>query len=175
MLPSDLAKPDTEHAHQRAFFQWLNFASRYGFGVAKAICLGEPMPKPVDQHMWPELALMHAIPNGGFRNKSEAAKLRAEGVKAGVPDTFLPVTKLYDIPDDKNFYGIPDTGCYSGLYIEFKDPKRKNHKDGGMSEVQVDFGERVKEQGYCVRLAYTWAEAANLVMMYYGVDTRLPT
>jgi len=31
-----------------------------------------------------------AIPNGGWRNKTVAAKLKAEGVSAGVPDLFVP-------------------------------------------------------------------------------------
>ena len=35
---------------------------------------------------WPELALLFAIPNGGHRHKAVAAKLKAEGVRAGVPD-----------------------------------------------------------------------------------------
>lgn len=34
-----------------------------------------------------------AIPNGGSRNKAEAAKLKAEGVSAGVPDLFIPIPK----------------------------------------------------------------------------------
>ena len=34
----------------------------------------------------PKLSLLYAIPNGGARHKAVAAKLRAEGVKPGVPD-----------------------------------------------------------------------------------------
>ena len=57
----------------------------------------------------PELALLHAIPNGGKRSKSEAARMKAAGVKPGVPDMFLPVAR---------------EGCH-GLYIELK------RRDGG--------------------------------------------
>ena len=42
----------------------------------------------------PELKLLFHIPNGGSRNKIEAAKLKAQGVKPGVPDICLPVPWL---------------------------------------------------------------------------------
>jgi len=34
-----------------------------------------------------------AIPNGGKRNRIEAAKLKRQGVKPGVPDIFLPAPR----------------------------------------------------------------------------------
>lgn len=167
MLPDQLAKSNTEHAHQRAFFQWLNFARVHGFVKAKQICEGAPFPyskggAPVQ----PELALFHAIPNGGFRHKSEAAKLKAEGVRSGIPDTFLPVSRQfgYRINEETR------TGMYHGLYIEFKDDKYKNRKNGGLSDAQVTTCDELRLQGYCVRVAYTWRNAANSVMGYYGLD-----
>ena len=42
---------------------------------------------------YPELELLHHVPNGGSRNKAEAVKLKQMGVKAGVPDLHLPVPK----------------------------------------------------------------------------------
>ena len=36
-----------------------------------------------------------AIPNGGFRARSTAAKLKAEGVSRGVPDLFVPECNLW--------------------------------------------------------------------------------
>lgn len=42
---------------------------------------------------FPELDLLHHIPNGGSRNQLEAANLKRQGVKAGVPDLCLPVAK----------------------------------------------------------------------------------
>ncbi|MCP4544762.1 MAG: VRR-NUC domain-containing protein [Chloroflexi bacterium] len=54
--------------------------------------------------IWPELALLHAIPNGGKREKKVAARLKAEGVKPGVPDMCLPVAR----------------GGYHSLWIELK-------------------------------------------------------
>lgn len=38
------------------------------------------------------IRLMMHIPNGGYRKPSEAARFRALGVRAGVPDILLPVT-----------------------------------------------------------------------------------
>lgn len=36
-----------------------------------------------------------AIPNGGVRSLSTAAKLKAEGVSSGVPDLFIPAWRLW--------------------------------------------------------------------------------
>lgn len=71
MNPADLAKPDTEHAHQVALF----------CQAAKYIDL------------WPELEWMYAIPNGGERNIIVAGRLKAEGVKSGISDVCLPCAR----------------------------------------------------------------------------------
>ncbi len=74
--------------------------------------------KPVDREGQEQAALMqelqlrfpHAfkliyhVPNGGHRVKAVAGKLKAQGVKAGVPDLVLPMAR----------------GGYFGMYIEFK-------------------------------------------------------
>jgi hypothetical protein len=39
--------------------------------------------------------LIFAIPNGGVRGKIAAAKLKAEGVKRGIPDLYVPEWKLW--------------------------------------------------------------------------------
>lgn len=44
-----------------------------------------------DRH--PELSLLFHVPNGGKRSKVEAARFKAMGVQAGVPDLFLPVPR----------------------------------------------------------------------------------
>ena len=71
----------------------------------------------VKTNIHPELAMLYAVPNGGRRDKAEAAHLKMQGVKAGVPDLCLAVPK----------------GKYHGLYIELKVEKIKhlNIKTGG--------------------------------------------
>lgn len=168
-----LAKSNTEHAHQRAFFAWLNAARLGGFEYASGNA-GDVTFSPGGIAALPELALFHAIPNGGMRDKITAGKLKAEGAKAGVADTFLPVSKPFYAPvsqHDGTFY----EHTYHGLYIEFKEPGRKTHKNGGLSPEQIEFCDGVRAQGYCVRAAYSWREGANSVMAYYGVDWRIDT
>lgn len=43
---------------------------------------------------WPGVVIF-AIPNGGQRNPTTAAKLRVEGVLPGVPDLFVPAWRLF--------------------------------------------------------------------------------
>lgn len=38
---------------------------------------------------WPDV-FIHSIPNGGLRNKSVAQQMKLEGLKAGIPDLFIP-------------------------------------------------------------------------------------
>ena len=44
-------------------------------------------------NQWPELSLLFAVPNAGKRTPATANWLRAEGMKAGVPDLVLPVAR----------------------------------------------------------------------------------
>ena len=53
----------------------------------------------------PELRRIFAIPNGGKRDVREAARLKAQGVKAGVCDLCLP---------------LPIPGMFHGLFLELK-------------------------------------------------------
>lgn len=62
-----------------------------------------PKPRPIPEHAiarqvasyltiaLPAGALFSAIPNGGHRTKAAAGKLRAEGVRPGVPDYVILV------------------------------------------------------------------------------------
>jgi hypothetical protein len=93
---------DLEHKEQVALFEWAKLA----------------------QNVYPVLKWMYAIPNGGHRHIAVAAKLKAEGVKSGVPDVCLPVPK--------NGFGA--------LYIEMKAGKNKPtinqiEWEGGLNEI----------------------------------------
>lgn len=61
-------------------------------------------------NMDPRFGLVFAIPNGGHRHKATAGKLKAEGVKAGIPDLFLPVPRP----------AYNGHRAYHGMFIELK-------------------------------------------------------
>lgn len=42
---------------------------------------------------FPELKMLYHVPNGGKRNPAEAARFKAMGVKAGVPDLCMAAAK----------------------------------------------------------------------------------
>lgn len=111
---------DTEHAH---IFAWAAWASG----------------------KYPELDLMHHIPNGGKRSKSEAARFKAQGVKAGVPDIFLPCAR----------------GGYHGLYIELK-----RTKGGKLSAAQKEWIDALRGQDYKVIVCYGFDEAREVIISY---------
>ena len=72
------------------------------------------------QAQHPEAGMIFHIPNGGQPEHNwEAANLKRQGVKAGVPDLFLPVAK----------------NGYHGLFIEMKYGKIKlqNYRKSGWS------------------------------------------
>jgi rhodanese-related sulfurtransferase len=73
--------------------------------------------------------LIYHVPNGGQRHKAVAAKLKEQGVKAGVPDLVLPMAR----------------GGYFGLYIEFK---ATPPHDAPVSVNQHGWVGRLNEQGY---------------------------
>ena len=78
----------------------------------------------------PEVAdLIYHVPNGGHRVKAVAAKLKAQGVKAGIPDLVLPMAR----------------GGFFGLYIEFK---ATPPNDAAISSSQHERIRKLNAQGY---------------------------
>lgn len=130
MTPDQLAKSGTESGHQRAVFAWA----------------------ALNMSHFPELRWLHHIPNGGARGddaKTRAIRgnaLKAEGVKVGVADLFLPVKR----------------GEYSGLYIEMKKPG----KIKTTSKEQDEFGEFVKAQGFGWIVCDNWESAVKVLQEY---------
>jgi hypothetical protein len=128
MNPEQLAKGNSEHGHQVALFAW--------------------MAQNFDKY--PQLKLCFAIPNGGERNKAVAANLKAEGVRSGVPDIFLPAA----------------IDRWHGLFIEMKRPKTPTQTAGTLSSEQKIWIPALKELGYGVVVAYTWEQARDFILQY---------
>ena len=103
---------------------------------------------------YPALKWLHAIPNGGSRHIAEAGKMVAAGLRSGVWDIFLPYPKAV-----RNYE-------LHGLYIEMKELKRRNHKNGGLSDEQVEFGGYAESMGYYCAVCYTWEEARDMIIKY---------
>lgn len=119
-------KPIPHEANeQEALFRWARFA----------------------RCTYPELDLLYHIPNGGSRNRLEAANLKRQGVKAGVPDLCLPVAR----------------GKYHGLYIEMKYGKNKT------SDKQNEWISALTVQGYAAAVCYGWEEAQRLITKYLNL------
>ena len=113
----------TEAQEQTAVFQWAE----------------------VMQRKWPELALLHHIPNGGSRNAREAHNLKLQGVKPGIPDIFLPVAR----------------GGWHGLYIEMK-----RRQGARLSDEQAKVLNALREQGYCAWVCKGANDAIDLITEY---------
>jgi hypothetical protein len=92
----------------------------------------------------PELDMLFAIPNGGLRNKAVAAKMRAEGAKAGIPDAMLAVPR----------------GDKSGLFIELKFGKNKPTK------AQKEWLVALDKQGYETAVCWGFEEAKTVIEDY---------
>jgi len=132
VTPQQLAG-DSESSHQKALFAWA------------ALSCGQ----------YPALAYMFAIPNGGLRDIRTATTLKAEGVKSGVPDIFLPCPIQTEWAKQ-----------YAGLFIEMKLEKYRNRKNGGCSEEQIEFIEWATSMGYYCKVCYSWEEARDVIVKY---------
>lgn len=99
-----------------------------------------------------DLSALFAIPNGGFRHKATAAALQRQGVRAGVPDMFLPVPRA----------------CFHGLWIELK-----RLKLGEVSEVQAAWLNYLEGQGYRAIVCWGWRAAWEELCEYLGADEAL--
>ena len=89
--------------------------------------------------------LIYAIANGGARSKATAGKLKAEGVKKGVPDLCLPVQR----------------GDYAALYIEMK-----REKGGRVTEEQSEYMKRLERAGNKCVVCHGAEEAKAAIQAY---------
>ncbi len=120
--PGRPGRHNEEHRLQVALFKWAAYASA--------------------RH--PGLKLMFAIPNGGARDAVTGAMLKAEGVKAGVPDIFLPLP----------------AGGYHGLFIELKTAQ------GRPSPEQREWLMRLRHRGYAAVLCQGLDAAVDTLTRY---------
>jgi len=114
----------SEHAEQCALIEWADLMVATG--------------------KYPQLEWLHAIPNGGHRNKITAGKMKAEGVKAGVLDLHLPV---------------PVGGC-PGLWVEMKYGRNK------LTETQQRWAAGMRRLGHRVEVCYSAGEAMETIISY---------
>lgn len=98
---------------------------------------------------YPELDLMYAIPNGGYRSIKTAKLMKATGVKAGIPDICLPVAR----------HG------FHALYIEMK-----RRKGGTVSVAQKSMINALAAQGNLAIVCYGMDEAIDALKNYLSSD-----
>lgn len=122
-LVNKLAANASESSQQSALFAWTAL--------------------PEIRAKYPELKWMFAIPNGGLR--FNPGRFKAEGVKSGVADIFLPVPKL----------------GWHGLFIEMK-----KLKGGVVSEEQNEFRKFVEIEGYGWTVAHGFEQAKEVIVNY---------
>jgi hypothetical protein len=101
--------------------------------------------------MYPDIGMLFHVPNGGKRDKAEAARLKKQGVTAGVADLFLMVA----------------AGGYHGLWIEMKTSV------GRVEAEQHRFLNQAIKGGYAAVLCRSWTAAAAEVLKYLGLPAEL--
>lgn len=100
------------------------------------------------RRMFPQYSLyFFAVPNGGERSATSAAKVKAEGVLAGVSDLLLLLPR----------------GNYHGLCIEMKTPK------GVQSKAQKEWERAITEQGFLYVIARSFDEFVNITNNYLAL------
>ncbi len=107
----------------------------------------------IDAHLnaYDDLCMFTANPMGGFRSKATAAKLKAEGVRAGVPDMMLLASRRG-----------ADGRHWHGLFIELKRADKSNHA----TPMQKLWIENLLSRGYMAIVCYG-AESAIATLRHY--------
>jgi hypothetical protein len=118
-----IADEASELDHQIAVIQWANLQAKCGRI---------------------ELELLYAVPNGMWTSPAQAGKAKASGLKSGVPDLHLPVSR----------------GGFIGLWIEMKSAR------GRLQESQVWWHDRLISEGACVALCFNAGHAIDTLTEY---------
>lgn len=117
---------NSEHVEQCALLQWWEMQAR-----AKKL----------------DAAALFAIPNGGNRNAATGARLKAEGVRSGIPDLML---------------AIPSLG-YAGLFIEMK-----RCRGGQLGARQKEMLAMLERNGYATAVCHGFEAARSALCLYLG-------
>ena len=97
-----------------------------------------------------ERKLIFAIPNGTYiKTHASRNRAKAEGLKKGVPDLFLPIAR----------HG------FNGLFIEMKKPKDKTPA-GRPTKEQLVWMDTLSNQGYMAVLCIGWDAAKKTIEEY---------
>lgn len=104
------------------------------------------------ERRYPDLEMLFAVPNGGYRSKATGALLKAEGLRPGVSDLLL----------------LTPRGNYHGMCIELK-----RLGGEGPSEAQEAFLMRAHRRGYYVAVCYGWVEAWGEITRYLGIPNEV--
>lgn len=120
-----------EDNHQAAIFRWAKYS----------------------EALHPELKMLCHMPNGGKRTKIEAARLKAQGVKAGYPDILLDVPR----------------GTHHGLRIELKAPKDDGRREGTTSPEQREWLANLNQYGYLAVICVGWEAARDVILNYLAL------
>lgn len=91
------------------------------------------------------LKLLFHIPNEGKRSAATGARMKAEGMRSGVPDLFLPVARK----------------GYHGMFIELK-----RRRGGVVSKDQQQWIDDLREQGYHAIVCRGFDEAKEQLTEY---------
>ncbi len=190
--PWSTALKGSEHAEQQALIQWANMAANFGLRAAnfpdsynikgRAIDFLDPRASNDDRQ--PLLSRLFAIHNQGHGDQVRGARAKAEGLKTGVPDLCLPVTRYLGLVcshlQRQPPYNVPETSqAYCGLYIELKTKNKMkagvrkaeiiDKRAGKASTQQEDWINFLQSQGYCAIVAYGWEEARDIILNYLGL------
>ena len=127
----------SEHAHQVDVIRWCR----------------------LNEGRFPALRWIFAIPAGEHRHIAVANRLKAEGVKPGLPDLCLPVKR----------------SIYGALWVEMKTPGHKPVRGGkgGLSDAQHAWRLHLLEAGYRHVVAYGADEAIREIEDYLRLEEGL--
>ena len=135
----------TEHDHQKAVIKWADDQVKF-------------QPKK----FW-MLAFLFAVPNEGKHKVQYRKHQKAMGLRAGVPDLWLPYPTL-DLELERLPYPLDEHGGYHGLIIEMKSKDTK----GKVSPDQKKWIEYLTGQGYRVEVCWSADEAIKVLEDYLG-------